>query len=146
MTDSEKEILNLLGFKECRLNVCKRGTLAYSKNGFIVTKHSYYWNVRGNFPYKLCKSYEDDKNIRFNGSGNKSYNFATSNDYDEFAKIVYQKYKIKELTLEEGNVRCEEYKKTHIDNGDFYIEDLHIDSQDAFIRVAKDIDNLMMVW
>ena len=148
MTQSEEQLLIQLGFKKSRLYLGNKYDKVYTLNNYIVTKHSYYWNVRGNFSYKLCKTYEDDKDIRFNGSGNSAYDFARCEELSKFTQDKIDRMIVDEITYSDIEKLYTEYKESTIDTLDYYIEDLHIDSDKAFVRVAKDIKNLnlKMEW
>lgn len=137
MEKLEISILKGLGFKKCRLLHD-----AYSLNGFIATKHSYYWSLKGDFPSELCKTYEDDVNIRFTGSSNSIKEFELAKSYRDFMNDLLDK----DVPYAEYKSMCESF---NVDEGkELIIEDLHIDSTHSLIKVVKDIKrlNLRMEW
>lgn len=149
MTTKEKEILKLLGFKECKLPMVHHLGDCMSYNGFLVTKHSYYWNLMGKVPYDICIKY-NYKDIRFKGSSNFSADWVVSERTNELGSKMID-------DLLDGNPKMnyediqrivdnELYKD--IEKGVAYIDSFHIDSLESFKEFFKEIkDNeLVMIW
>lgn len=107
-------------------------------NGFTFIRAWYYWVVGGYMPLLYAKElYEKykDLNIRVAGHcGNPPpEEWCEPRDYDKKCKIYFDKWRNKELTLDEVNNKCNEIRQ----QGDQFITNYHIDSQEGLLRFAE---------
>lgn len=136
-----KEELQIAGIPVVRLGVMDNEVKTHYigiLNGFVFVRAWYYWVVRGNMPLEHAQYLYDnykDLDIRVAGHcGNPPPSeWARNKDADRLYKPYINKWKNKEITIEEMKNICKEIDK----QGEQVIEIYHIDTQLGLCKFAE---------